>query len=46
VIADAIEDPATPLHVPVGEDAVSWRARARPLSDDELRNQELEGIDW
>jgi NAD(P)-dependent dehydrogenase (short-subunit alcohol dehydrogenase family) len=45
VIADAIEDPDTPLHVPVGDAAVQRRAGARAKSDAELRGQALEGID-
>jgi NAD(P)-dependent dehydrogenase (short-subunit alcohol dehydrogenase family) len=38
VIADAVERADTPLHVPVGDDAVEWAERARPLTDDERRN--------
>ena len=38
-IADAVEDPATPLHVSVGEDAVEYAARTRPLSDDDRRHE-------
>ncbi len=45
-IADAIEDPATQLHVPVGRVAEESRGRARPMSDDVLRAEALEGIGW
>lgn len=45
-IADAIEDPNTPLHVPVGDVAVQRRANVRAKSDAELRGEALEGTDW
>jgi NAD(P)-dependent dehydrogenase (short-subunit alcohol dehydrogenase family) len=45
-VADAIEDPATPLHVPVGAVAVGRRGRSRMPSDEELRSEALGGIDW
>jgi NAD(P)-dependent dehydrogenase (short-subunit alcohol dehydrogenase family) len=46
MVADAIEDPATPLHVPVGGPAVERRAKLRSIPDDELRRLALGGIDW
>lgn len=45
-VADAIEDPATPLHVPVGPDAEERRARMRPVPDRELRDRALDGVEW
>jgi len=45
-VADAVEDADTPLHVPVGGPAVRRRARYRPVSDDALRRDALEGVDW
>jgi NAD(P)-dependent dehydrogenase (short-subunit alcohol dehydrogenase family) len=45
-VADAIEDPATSLHVPVGDPAVERRAKLRSIPDDELRRLALGGIDW
>lgn len=45
-VADAIEDPSTPLHVPVGGPAAGWRAKARPMPDDEVRAEAMEGVDW
>jgi len=45
-IADAIEDPATQLHVPVGRVAEESRKRARPMSDDALQAEALDHIDW
>ncbi len=46
-IADAVEDPSTPLHVPVGGPAVALRADLRPVSDEELRQRVWEaGLDW
>ena len=43
-IADATEDPATPLHVPVGPVAVRVRRRFRPVSDEQVRATVL-GLD-
>jgi NAD(P)-dependent dehydrogenase (short-subunit alcohol dehydrogenase family) len=45
-VADAIQDPATPLHVPVGGYAATRRGRFRTASDEELRSQALGSIDW
>lgn len=45
-VADAIEDPSTELHVPVGGVAKEVRERARPISDDAARARALDGIDW
>ncbi len=44
VIADAVEDPTTPLHVPVGPVAVEVRRSFRPLTDEQVRAKVL-GID-
>ena len=45
-VADAIEDPATPLHVPVGAYAAARRGRFRTGSDEELVTEALGGIEW
>jgi NAD(P)-dependent dehydrogenase (short-subunit alcohol dehydrogenase family) len=45
-VADAIEDPATPLHVPVGGPAIDRRTHLRPTPDDELRRLAVDGLDW
>ena len=45
-VADAIEDPSTPLHLPVGAEAVSRRLARRPVSDEDARGEALRGTDW
>lgn len=47
-IADAIDDPTTPLRVPVGADAEMVLAARRDLSDGEFQQamRQLLGIDW